>query len=109
MKNSLLLVFLLVLVGCATSGRNPLQGRQDEFDARIAAARERAADAPSPARDLFDSQHIRCLQFQRTYVFELNDARAGYLTPMELRGFEHRFNREIRWLERLADDLRRVQ
>jgi len=110
-RNSLaLLVLVLVFVGCATDPTsNALYGRQNEFDRRIAEAREAAQFAPSPERDMFDTRHLNCLIYQRQYVHELNDARRGGITPLELRAYEFAFEQEIKLMEAQAAQLKLLQ
>lgn len=99
---------LALLTGCATGGRNPTDGRQNEFDGRISMARDMAEGAKSPARDDFDTRHLRCLALMRDYVGVLNAARHGGLTITELRAFEYELDQEIGWLEAAAQALRPV-
>jgi hypothetical protein len=81
---------ILIFAGCASDPtRNPLYGRQAEFDARIADSDRDPAWA-----------YQNCLAYQRSYFTLLNWARQGEITLSELRGFERRYDEEIRIIEK---------
>jgi hypothetical protein len=85
-----MLLFLSLLIpGCAHPERNPLQGRNDEFDRRL----EQSDKTPTWA-------YQNCRVYQREYFNVLHKARSGEININELRSFEWNYDQEIKKVER---------
>jgi hypothetical protein len=91
MRNVILLLIGVSLVaGCAGDyRRNPLYGRQDEFDRRLAESDR----SPTWA-------YQNCKAYQRQYFQVLAEARAGEIPLIDLTAFEWSYDQELKIVEK---------